>query len=304
MSPERTPAPRAAYARLSRAAARLGGLPQRVVTWGGEHHAAAAGLIVLATAVAASAIIAAAPPRPGGAGPVRPDPAAGAAINYSARPSYLVRTLLPLRYTGVYEPAGAGSYVPLGRGGGATDRLPRIAIFYSGWRKGFQTTFADDARAADAIPLIQIEPRKVSLAAIARGAYDPYLRAYADAVAGYQGVVIIGFGREMNELMHSWGYRKTSPAVFVQAWRRIVDVFRSQHADNVVWIWTIGKSGATAGPLRDWWPGKRYVTWVGIDGYYRLTGRARFSAFAGTIRRVRRITGDPVLLFADGLVAR
>jgi beta-mannanase len=121
-------------------------------------------------------------------------------------------------------------------------------------------------------------------------------------VAGYQGAVIIGFGQEMNEPRYNGGDKKTSPAVFVRAWQRIVDVFRWQHADNVIWIWPIGKSSATARPLRDWWPGARYVTWVGIDGYYELPGRARLSAFAGTIASVRRLTRDPVLLFGDSLV--
>lgn len=304
MSPDATTGLRAAYARLARVAARLGGLPQRVVTWGGEHRGAAAAVVIIGAEVAAGAIIAAAPLRPGGAEPVRPYAAAGAAVSYPARPPYPVWAVLPPRYTGVYEPTGAGLYVPLGRGDRAADPWPRIAMTYSGWYLGFKAKYADDARTVDAIPLIQIEPRGVSLAAIARGAYDSHLTAYADAVASYRGAVIIGFSQEMNERLYTWGDRKTSPAVFVRAWRRIVDVFRSQHADNVIWIWTIGKSSATASPLRDWWPGARYVTWVGIDGYYELPGRARLSAFAGTITRVRRITGDPVLLFGDSLAAR
>ncbi|HTX26783.1 MAG TPA: glycosyl hydrolase [Streptosporangiaceae bacterium] len=295
MSLNRTTGQRAARARLGRAAARLGGLPQWVVTWAGQHHADAAAVIVLAAAVAAGAIILAAPPQPGGAEPVRLSPAAGASAGptagYLARPSSPVHASLPPRYIGVYEPEGAGSY--------AAGTGPAIAISYSGWYGGFKTAFADDARTAGAIPLIQIEPRGVSLAAIARGKYDPYLRAYADVVAGYRGGVVIGFGQEMNERLYTWGYRKTSPAVFVQAWRRIVNVFRSQHADNVTWIWTIGKSSAQGGPLQDWWPGARYVDWVGIDGYYALPGRARLSAFAGTIDRVRRITRDAVLLFGN-----
>jgi mannan endo-1,4-beta-mannosidase len=297
MSLNRTAGPRAVGTRLGRAAARLGGLPQRIVTWAGEHRADAAAVVVLGAGVAAGAIIVAAPPQPGDVGPVRADQAAGGATggataaDHAARLSYPVLAVLPPRYVGVYEPAGAGSYAAAGG--------PRITMTYGGWYGGFKTAFADDARTADAIPLIQIEPRDVSLAAIARGSYDSYLRAYADAVAGYQGTVIIGFGQEMNERLYTWGYGKTSPAVFVQAWRRIVDVFRSRSADNVIWIWTIGKSNSTAGPLQDWWPGARYVTWVGIDGYYELSGRASLSAFAGTIAGVRRLTRDPVLLFGN-----
>lgn len=304
MSLSGTTDPRAARGRLGRVAARLGSLPERVVTWAGEHQADAAAVVVLVTAVAAGAIIVTAPPQPGSAESVRAYTAAGAATNDLARPAHPGPAPLPLRYVGVYELAGAGSYVPSGGGGRAAGTGPRIAISYGGWYEGFKTAFADGARTAGAIPLIQIEPSGVSLAAIARGAYDPFLRAYADAVASYQGAVIIGFGQEMNERLYAWGYRRTSPAVFVQAWRHIVDVFRSQHANNVTWIWTIGKSSATAGPLRDWWPGERYVTWVGVDGYYELPGRARLSAFAGTIAGVRRLTRDPVLLFGNDRLVR
>jgi hypothetical protein len=289
---------------LRAVAARLGSLARRVVALGNEHRAAAAAAVIIVAEAAAVAIIMAAPPQPGGVAPVGPDPAGAAAANHPARLESPVRAVLPQRSAGLYESAGAGSYAPLGRGGRVADAWPRIAVSYSGWDLGFKTSFADDARAAEEIPLIQIEPGRVSLAAIARGAYDSYLRSYADAAAGYQGAVIIGFGQEMNERRYPWGDRETSPAVFVRAWRRIVDVFRSQHADNVIWLWTIGKSSATAGPLRAWWPGTRYVTWVGIDGYYEVPGRARLSAFAGTIARVRRITGDPVLLFGDRQVTR
>ena len=170
-----------------------------------------------------------------------------------------------------------------------------MAVRYSGWHQGFKTTFVAGTRTAGAVPFVQIEPRDANLAAIARGADDSYLRAYADAVAAYHGAVVIGFGQQMNEHEFSWGYLRTSAAVFVQAWRHIVDIFRAQNADNVTWIWTIGKSNATAPPLRDWWPGAGYVTWVGVEGYYDSPA----SAFAGTIASVRHITEDPVLLFGD-----
>jgi Glycosyl hydrolase family 26 len=287
---------------LRAVAARLGTLAQRVVTLGNEHRAAAAAAVIIVAEVAAVAIIGTAPPQPGGIASVRQFAGVSAA-NVPAQLSSPVRASLPRRYTGVYEPTGAGSYVPLGRGDRAANR-PLISVTYSGWYAGFKTGFADAARTVREIPLIEIEPSRVSLAAIARGAFDSYLRAYADAVASYQGTVVIGFGQEMNERLYSWGYEKTSPAVFVRAWQRVVDVFRSQRANKVIWIWTIGKSSATSGSLQKWWPGARYVTWVGIDGYYEVPGRARLSAFAGTIARVRRITGDPVLLFGDRQVAR
>ena len=75
--------------------------------------------------------------------------------------------------------------------------------------------------------------------AIASGQYDAYLRSYAAAVKAFGRQVIFSFGHEMNGYWYSWGYRHTSPAVFVAAWRHIVTVFRAAGAQNVTWLWTI-----------------------------------------------------------------
>ena len=75
---------------------------------------------------------------------------------------------------------------------------------------------------------MQIDPTGVSLTAIASGHYDAYLRSYASAVKAFGRQVILSFGHEMNGSWYSWGYRHTSPAVFVAAWRHIVTVFRTE----------------------------------------------------------------------------
>ena len=63
---------------------------------------------------------------------------------------------------------------------------------------------------------------KSACGGIASGSYDGYLSAYAEAVRAYRHPVILSFGHEMNGNWYSWGYRNTSPAVFVAAWRHIV----------------------------------------------------------------------------------
>ena len=72
---------------------------------------------------------------------------------------------------------------------------------------------------------MQMDPDGINLKAIASGHYDPYLSHFAEAVRAYGHPVILSFGHEMNGNWYSWGYRHTSPAVFVAAWRHIVTVF-------------------------------------------------------------------------------
>ncbi len=102
------------------------------------------------------------------------------------------------------------------------------------------------------MPLVQINPTRINLAAIASGHYDAYLTSYAEAVRSYRYPVILGFGHEMNGSWYSWGYRHSSPAAFVAAWRHIVTLFRELGARNVTWLWTVNivHDGPAASPSR------------------------------------------------------
>jgi mannan endo-1,4-beta-mannosidase len=145
---------------------------------------------------------------------------------------------------------------------------------------------------------VQMDPTGISIAAIASGRYDGYLTAYADAVSAYHHPVILSFGHEMNGGWYSWGYRHTSPAVFVAAWRHIVNLFRVRGARNVTWMWTINiihgaHNVPSPGP---WWPGSSYVAWVGIDGYYYNSSSTFAPTFGPTITAVRELTGYPILI--------
>ena len=132
--------------------------------------------------------------------------------------------------------------------------------------------------------------------AIANGTYDDYLRSYADSVRDFAHAVAIGFGHEMNAPWYSWGYKQTSPATFVAAWRHLVTLFRSAGAGNVTWVWTIQADEPGTRPIAAFWPGAQYVTWVGIDGYYYRPSDTFASVFGQTIDQVRALTSKPVLL--------
>ncbi len=92
----------------------------------------------------------------------------------------------------------------------------------------------------DPLPaLIQIQPYGVSLAAIANGDDDMYLRGFASAVRKFDHPVIIGFAREMNGTRYSWSRRHVPAAEWVAAWRQVVEVFRNERAEKVL-FWGAG----------------------------------------------------------------
>jgi mannan endo-1,4-beta-mannosidase len=204
-------------------------------------------------------------------------------------------------YLGVYEKGPPDTYQPVSQFAKATGRHPNLAGYYSGWGQRFARSFAETARRQGAVTILQMDPTYASISAIARGGYDGYLRAFADSVRDFGHAVVIGFGHEMNADWYSWGFDHVPAPTFVAAWRHIVSLFRDQGADNVTWLWTINQDLSTTGPVASWWPGARYVTWVGIDGYYYRPSSTFTTVFGQTIAQVRAFTRKPVLLSEAGV---
>jgi mannan endo-1,4-beta-mannosidase len=225
---------------------------------------------------------------------------------FSHHPVRITLPAYPASYLGVFTRGVPASYAPIESVAKATGVEPNIALYYSSWNEKFRSAFTNQAAHNGVIPFIQIEPSGVSLEAIAAGEYDTGLETFATDVASYGAKtgegIIIGFGHEMNGHWYPWGYRHTSPAVFVAAWRHIVTVFRQQGADDVTWLWTVNiidKRGGIPSPAR-WWPGDSYVTWVGIDGYYYKPSWTFASLFGPTIKAVRALTIAPILIAETG----
>jgi mannan endo-1,4-beta-mannosidase len=214
------------------------------------------------------------------------------------RSGYPALSTAPGSYLGLYPEGVPGSYAGVTAFTNATGIRPDVVPYYSGWLEPFQVEFAMTAADNGAVPLVQINPDNISVAAIASGRYDAYLSDYAEAVRAYRHPVILSFGHEMNGNWYSWSNQHTPPAVFVAAWRHIVNLFRAQGARNVTWLWAVNVINPQSGvpSPRPWWPGNSYVTWVGIDGYYLRSSSTFANLFGPTIANVRTLTHDPILI--------
>jgi mannan endo-1,4-beta-mannosidase len=222
--------------------------------------------------------------------------------DHTVRPhSSHLDTTLPVKaesYIGVYESGAPSSYAGVTRFTAKTGIKPRLVVYYSGWFEPFKAAFATTVAEHGAVPLIQINPTDINMASIASGKYDGYLSSYAEAVRSYRLPVILSFGHEMNGSWYSWGYRHTSPKTFVAAWRHIVTLFRGLQVRNVTWLWTpnvVHPGGSISRPA-PWWPGNKYVTWVGLDGYYYKPSWTFAPLFGPTITAIRELTRDPILI--------
>lgn len=97
--------------------------------------------------------------------------------------------------------------------------------------------------------------------------YDDHIRDLARTLAE---VGMPAFVRIGSEFSGAWtGY---SPDAYPKAFRRVVEIFREEHADNVafVWCWEVSCPGdfdeKDQGQWR-WYPGDDVVDWFGIDIY-------------------------------------
>ena len=74
----------------------------------------------------------------------------------------------------------------------------RLVEFYNRFPGPFQSDEAQQIVNLGALPLIQLNPRQISMVQLAAGSYDSYIRSYAREVRTFGCHVVLSFGHEMN----------------------------------------------------------------------------------------------------------
>jgi mannan endo-1,4-beta-mannosidase len=209
---------------------------------------------------------------------------------------------LSASYLGVFEVGAPDSYSRVRKFTTASGRQPNIALYFSKWQQPFATSFAQSAHANGATVLVQLDPNTASLSKIAAGHQDFYLKEFARQVRAFHYRVIISFAHEMNGNWYPWGAGKATPREFRRAWRHVVWIFRKEEANNVTWLWAVHSIGATRSVLHSYWPGKRYVDWVGLDGYYAQPTDDFKYIFGNTLQAVRKVAKHKPVLISETAV--
>lgn len=104
------------------------------------------------------------------------------------------------------------------------------------------------------------------------GQWDNYIEQQADLVKSFDGPILIRWAWEMDG-----NYRAAqmeSPAAFIQAWRRIVQIFRDRDVTNAEFAWCPNAWAFNIDEGPDWYPGDAWVDWICADGYNWNPGRA------------------------------
>ena len=177
-----------------------------------------------------------------------------------------------------------------------------------------------------AVPMVSWEPwlkpkhsvaapnqRRGILRHIARGHHDLYIRRWARDARAYGKPILLRFMHEMNGSWYPWSVRinGNSPAAFRAAWRRVHDIFRREGATNVGWVFSIesfaGGTPTSRRELDHFYPGERYVDWVGLSGFNWGRGPStRPMSYERVFRpsyEVIKGYGKPVILAETGTAA-
>lgn len=97
---------------------------------------------------------------------------------------------------------------------------------------------------------------------IASGQYDALIRRHADAINELRGPVLVRWNWEMDQRPGARQYIG-EPSDFVAAWRRIVGIFRQRGADNAQFVWAPRANSFNKGTGQQYYPGDRWVDWIG-----------------------------------------
>lgn len=215
-----------------------------------------------------------------------------------------------------------------------TGKQPNLSLFFESWNSvskyggvDFSLTGAAQACQAGMLPMMtwqswdtrdfaangapnpyqpEYSPRR-----IIGGAFDPYIRRVAQMVAQLDCPIAIRFDHEDNSSWYPWGLAApgmhNTPALYIAMWRHVWRIFQAENAHNVLWVWSPNvqyhRHPGLPGLARSY-PGRRYVNWVGIDGYFiGKRGSSFDSLFGHTLRRLRHIAPRKPWLIGETGVA-
>jgi mannan endo-1,4-beta-mannosidase len=256
----------------------------------------------------------------------------------------VARPRVPPKLAGVVQPPATGAYIGVFRPPAPFDatavdayvarispKKPAIVMWYQPFANGrtkFDPAAAVSLYARGAVPMLTWEPwdpgsestptistsaeAQFRLSNIIAGAYDPYMRTFAQAVKSARGPVMIRLMHEMNGNWYPWSgtANGNQPQEFVAAWRHVHDLFVAEGATNVTWVWSINRESVPNTPANSfaaYYPGDAYVDWVSMSGFnwggsIPGTSWLSFDYWFTAPLAYLKTTGKPVVLSEFGCI--
>ena len=150
---------------------------------------------------------------------------------------------------------------------------------------------------------------------ILAGKFDADLKRWAGAAKAFGAPIMIEWGTEPNGNWFAWngkwnGGPGEGPRRYIAAYRHIVDLMRSEGADNLQWSWHVNwfdEPEAKWNRFENYFPGESYCDWLAVSVYGPLTPRAtdglesfRYKLDKAYPRLTTLAPGKPIILAEFG----
>lgn len=229
------------------------------------------------------------------------------------------------KFIGITTKEGVYDFKEVDAFADATGHDPAVLMFNEGWvANEFDRRAFDNVAKRGMMPLLSWEPWNYkddslsddgshaaqpdySLARIAAGDHDKYIKMYAKGIAGLDYEVGIRLAHEMNGFWYPWGVdvNGNKDGDYVKMWKHVRQIFKDAGADNVTWVWSpnVQYNGTTI-KLKDLYPGDDQVDWIGVSGYYGTAGtegyRKPADVFNLTLNELKTFSHRPIVITETG----
>ncbi len=213
--------------------------------------------------------------------------------------------------TGAFIPEASDRPQLIDRYGEQVGRPPAIVMSYKDWGTiPFSSEQLDAIWSRGGTPMITWEPwtaeeEGIALRHIADGRWDRYLRRAARSASNWGKPLMVRFAHEMNGDWFPWGrgVNGNTARDFRKAWKHVVDLFRFQGADNVIWVWSPNEDSGGSFQFAPLYPGDEWVDWIALDGFNfgGDEGWPSFTTvFASTYDRLIELSDRPLMIAETG----
>jgi hypothetical protein len=159
-------------------------------------------------------------------------------------------------------------------------RDPSIVHHFYAWQ--------DDLPSSVSLPgdaVLMLTWRGTEYDTITSGSADALIARAGRQLSRYGKPVLLRWGWEMNGDWYAWAGARNGrdTDAYVAAWRRLHRIIGAQGTDNVSWVWGPNWNSQPDAAWNDshhYYPGDRYVDWVGVSGY-NLGGESPQVLFEG-----------------------
>ncbi|MFH1395240.1 MAG: glycosyl hydrolase [Candidatus Omnitrophota bacterium] len=155
-------------------------------------------------------------------------------------------------------------------------KKPFIVLVFVDWEQFVPDEVINDVYKEDCVLMVTWEPWKaqkktgINYKELLEGKYDPYINEFAEKIKNIKKPVFLRFAHEMNGNWYPWSGTKISKELYIKMYRYVHKLCKKAGANNVKWIFSINAEDVPKEKnnyFLNYYPGNRYVDYVGIDGY-------------------------------------